>query len=48
MARVGTEKVHRQLRDCAWVLLYTIASLSFSFYAFHRLSRQFIPIITKA
>ena len=47
MASVGTSKIHRQALDCLWVLLYTVASLSFSFYAFHHLSRQFIPITTR-
>ena len=49
MAEVATtDKVHRRVIDCLWVLLYTIASLSFSFYAFHQLSRQLIPTVANS
>ncbi|KAG9189125.1 hypothetical protein G6011_05993 [Alternaria panax] len=47
MARVDTSKVHRQVFDCLWVLLYTVASLSFSLFAFPHPSRQFVPITTR-
>jgi len=48
MAEVTTDKVHRRVIDCLWVLLYTIASLLFSFYAFHQLSRQLIPTVANS
>lgn len=47
MAKIGASSLHRQLLECFWVSLYTIASLSLSIYAFRYLGQHYNPIISR-